>query len=366
MNKAKKVIAKSALSLIFLISLNVAASPDTTIHPNDIAKFISGLEPGVSSPLYNLTKSKNWQRHSKAFDSAWDRVEAAKLKEARIWTKKTFTKSEDTMFYMFSGPDYLYADTFFPNAKTYILTGLEPVGRVSNIGKLPTRTLNYSLVQLRQSLNTVLSYSFFITKRMKSELRTGFQGTLPIILVFMARTGKKIHDISYVTLKKDGTLEPFVAENSRQTPAAVKITFNRSGGEMQTLYYFSTDLANYGVRRSGFLKYCEKLGRGDSLVKSASYLMHLSSFSAVRDFLLKNSSTILQDDSGIPIRHFARDQWGLHLHGRYYGPISLFAKHYQRDLQRLYRKSKPERVKFGIGYRWRTHETNFLLARKKI
>ena len=36
--------------------------------------------------------------------------------------------SKATMFYMFSGPDFLYADTFFPNASTYILCGIEPMG----------------------------------------------------------------------------------------------------------------------------------------------------------------------------------------------------------------------------------------------
>jgi hypothetical protein len=34
------------------------------------------------------------------------------------------------MFYMFSGPDFLYAQTFFPNADTYILCGIEPIGAI--------------------------------------------------------------------------------------------------------------------------------------------------------------------------------------------------------------------------------------------
>ena len=34
------------------------------------------------------------------------------------------------MLYMFSGPDFLYATSFFPSASTYVLAGLEPVGDV--------------------------------------------------------------------------------------------------------------------------------------------------------------------------------------------------------------------------------------------
>ena len=40
------------------------------------------------------------------------------------------------MLYMFSGPDFLYATSFFPNASTYVLAGLEPVGAVSDLTRL--------------------------------------------------------------------------------------------------------------------------------------------------------------------------------------------------------------------------------------
>ena len=59
---------------------------------------------------------------------------------------------------------------------------------------------------------------------------------------------------------------------------------------------------NKGVAASGYLKFCQEFGRGDSLVKSASYLLHNPGFSDVRDFLLKNSAAILQDDTGIPVK----------------------------------------------------------------
>lgn len=365
MNKTHKIILLFSLHVFLISALSSRSYADTKLHPNDVARFLAGLEVNASSPLYKYTQSNSWQRHAKTFDKAWTNVEASKLKEARLWANQSLNNPQATMFYMFSGPDYLYANTFFPRAKVYVLSGLEPVGRVPQINKISTNSVNYSLAQLRHSLNTVLNYSFFITKRMKEELKTGFKGTVPIMLVFMARSGKVIKDVSYVSLKKDGTLIP-LPENSKKAATAVKITFNSGEAEDQTLYYFSTNLANYGVRKSGFLKFCDRLGQGDSLVKSASYLMHMGAFSDVRNFLLKNSSVILQDDSGIPIRHFSKKQWDLLLHGRYRGPIELFQQHYQRDLAHLYRTSNPEKVKFGIGYRWRTYETNFLLAKRNM
>ena len=45
------------------------------------------------------------------------------------------------MLYMFSGPDFLYATSFFPNAATYVLAGLEPVGQIPDLIGLRGRTI---------------------------------------------------------------------------------------------------------------------------------------------------------------------------------------------------------------------------------
>ena len=81
----------------------------------------------------------------------------------------------------------------------------------------------------------------------------------------------------------------------------VSDTFAGSDGADQTLYYFNTNLANPGVAASGFLRFCDKLGTGDSFIKSASYLLHGSGFSSVRDFVLASSMHVLQDDTGPPV-----------------------------------------------------------------
>ncbi len=44
------------------------------------------------------------------------------------------------MYYMFAGPDFLYANIFFPYANTYILAGLEPVGQVPDLLRVAARS----------------------------------------------------------------------------------------------------------------------------------------------------------------------------------------------------------------------------------
>jgi len=268
-----------------------------------------------------------------------------------------------TMFYMFSGPDFLYANAFYPKAAIYVLSGLEPVGTVPDLTTL-RGSVAPELAKLRASLSSILSHSFFITQRMKSDLRAGrVNGTLPILYVFLARSGYAIREVTPVRLDHEGKEQPDVGAAGGSAARGVKIVFAGSDGAARTLYYFSTNLADDGVKNSNFLQFCATLAPGDSFVKSASYLLHSGGFSKVRDFLLANSALMVQDDSGIPLSFYDPKKWDLQPFGRYLGPISLFAGRYQPKYSELFRKSRP--IDFGIGYRWRPSETNLLLAVKK-
>ena len=140
----------------------------------------------------------------------------------------------------------------------------------------------------------------------------------------------------------------------------VKIIFSEKDGPRKTLYYFSSNVSDYRGKNIALLQFGRSLGQGDSFIKSASYLLHTASFSQVRNFLLDNSSLILQDDTGVPVSQFNAAQWELRPFGRYLGPA--FAAFPQPKLSELYQISPPNPIEFGIGYRWRANESNLLLA----
>ena len=122
-------------------------------------------------------------------------------------------------------------------------------------------------------LNSILSFSFFITKKMKTDLHEGqLNGAMPLLYVFLARSGMTIKNVSAVALDEKGNAY-FANENvGANATRGVRIVFAGSDGVEKTLYYFSTDLSDSGVRSSGFLKFCATLAPGNSLIKSASYL----------------------------------------------------------------------------------------------
>jgi len=358
MIQSVRVATLIAAALLFAAVSPGRAADAATV--DDTAKFLAGMMPSVDSPLTPLTTDPSWQRHAKFFDRAFAQLEQRQLSRIRAWSETNLAAPRPTMFYMFSGPDFLYANAFYPKATTYVLAALEPPGSVPDLAKLPRGGIGAALDSVEHSMSSILNFSFFITKHMKVDLHASqISGTLPVLYVFLARSGKTLKSVTPVTVDDQGVVHA-AGEGPNNAVRGARIIFAGPDGIDKTLYYFSTDLSNPGVRASGFLKFCATQAPGNSLIKSASYLLHSGNFTTTREFLLANSATIIQDDSGIPLHYYRQNKWRFFPFGRYAGPISEFAGRYQESYAELFRRAQP--IDFGIGYRWRTHESNLLLS----
>lgn len=359
----KSFFAAAALAVAASAVFEAPAAKAADAAVNDTARILAGMAPAEGSPLAALANDKNWQFHAKRFDKAWASLEQRQLSKVSAWSQANLTKPEPTLIYTFSGPDYLYANAFFPKATTTIMAGLEPVGGIADLSKLSPGELARELNDLEQSLNSVLSYSFFITRKMRTQLAGGkVRGTLPVLYVFLARAGASIDEMAYVNLDGKGGVVP-ADPAAKPEPAGVKIGFTAADGSKRTLYYFSTDLSNGGVKSSGFLEFASSFGPADAFVKSASYLMHEEAFSTVREFLIAKSTTLVQDDSGIPVRYLASG-WGFKAYGAYLGPIGLFRGKSQNEMKTVFKDHFAGKLDFGVGYRWHPRESNLLVAVK--
>ena len=338
------------MKLRLLLPLLLTAASAFAQYPvtvDETARFLAGMP--VNGALALLMDTPGWQQHAREMDEAWAKKHSQQVLPIRDWmwrNAEPYIRSTGTMYYMFGGPDFLYANTFFPYANTYILAGLEPVGQVPDLTRMPPEQVAAELATMRGSMSTILRFQYFITKDMRMELGRGnVAGTLPILYVFIARLGYAVLDAKPVTTPAEG----------------VKITFKDPLREQaQTLYYFKTDLSGGG--NTAFLKWCASRGPGVSLLKAASYLMHTEGFNGVRNFLLQNSRVIVQDDSGIPLRAFPKS-WVVDSYGRYVQHGEMFGKYYQLDLAAVFERTPPSELGFAFGYHWQPDRGILMLAR---
>ncbi len=329
----------------------------------DTAKLLAGMEVDSQSPLAKVQQVRGWNSHQNYYKNAWSKLENQQLAKVRKWSEKELQGiNTKTVFYPFSGPDFLYSFSLFPKAKEMVLVGLEPVGSVPDFAKLSANESTTALSKARSSLSEILQFSFFRTNDMRVDLQK--QGVLPILYVFMARTNNRILDLQYIGLDKNAKIKQF----EKGMVPGVKIAFVPQGeSEPRTLYYFSTDLSNDGlIKHPELTQFVSQLDNPVTYLKAASYLMYNGSFSGIRDTILATSSHVLQDDSGMPLKSFDNAKWDLEFYGNYTRPIGLFSNRYQSDLRRVYTSSKDiQPLDFGIGYKFGVNQSNMMLAKTK-
>ena len=359
------------------VTTKPTAAPDTA-YAQDVALFLGGLQPSQHSNLTALAAAPAWQAFAKDQDKSWEKYRATHTTRMTRWANTELDSvhtSSPTVFYPFSGPDFLNVVTMFPTSQTYVLMGLEPVGSIPARASLENPKL---LPAVKASLWSVLNFSFFRTNDMAIDLKSvELDGALPLMMLFAARTGNQITAIRPVQLDATGQLQDAPQDAPQDTtqtadPKAipgVEMKLRDPNGQPKTIYYFSADLSDWKLNtKKGPLEFVRHLGPLTTYVKSATYLMHKSYFNQVRRTVLRRSRYILQDDSGIAMKYFQKGAWQFNYYGTYRRPINLFAKQYQPELTAAYRDTlhKPKALPFGTGYNWRQTDSNLLLAKRRV
>jgi hypothetical protein len=324
---------------------------------NASARGLAGEASGAS-----WESTSDWRTYQGRLDHQWNYLERIRLRAMHAWggTELGGLDSE-IVFYPFSGPDVLYADTLFPNSKVLLMAGLEPVGTMPDLAKLQEDgKLGIYLKGVQTSLSTILIASFFKTKDMKTDFNNQtVDGLMPVMVVFLARQGYTIEGIRYITLDHNGVLHP---RGEKSGAPGVQITYG--GG--RTVLYFQTDLGNDGLKDNpGYIRLMERLKPGVTYLKAASYLLYDDYFSTIRNGILDDSSAVVEDDSGIPFRYFKPSLWEVVPYGNYTGPIPLFKEHFQPDLTAYYAQTPHSPLSFGSGYKFVSSISSLLVAKKK-
>ncbi len=338
---------------------------------NDTARFLAGLAGRPEGPFAELEKTDEWRTYSRWMETSWASLDKDQLVAVRSFQKRELSGVEQKgsfVFYPFSGPDVLYATLFFPDSKLYVLAGLEPVGHPRAAESYKKDKLDRELSGWNQALASILGRSFFVTSEMDRQFHGRVaDGLLPMILLLLARIGYEIEGFRYGHLSEEGV---FVVDerdpSAKVKHKGVEIRFHRPGDTVsKQLFYFSTDLGPAFQRDPGFSRFLTHFGKSQTLVKSASFLLHWVMCDAIRSHILKNSSLILEDDTGVPYRYLQNAKWDVSLFGAYSAPDRPFKKEYQHDLADAFaEKTKVRTLGFSLGYGYARRPSSMILARR--
>jgi hypothetical protein len=326
----------------------------------ETARFLAGKGVRSDSKLAERAQTDSYAEYAEQIASGWKQFEQPNLERMRTWWAGRAPAKYSTVFYPFSGPDIGNALVFFPDADTYLLFGLEAPGAIPDLQAMDEDAISSGLNELKASLSTILQVNYFFTKAMEKKLGKGsFNSITGLLLFFLAMNDCEVTGARSISV-------------SHSHVPGVEITFRRNGGKEQTVRYFMVNVADAYLAKSSpdFLPYLKSQGRLVTMIKSASYLMHKEGiaepahFEQIRSLIVMQSDFVVQDDSGVPLRLFARDTWKLLFHGRYEAPTPEFGKHLQKDLKVEMQRNSTGRLPFSYGYAYKQGESNLMTAER--
>lgn len=332
-------------------------------HANDFGYLISGIAPERIQD--QLNENPNWVQLSSDISKEWDRVLQEKILPIAEWRSNNQEIAADTgtLFYPFAGADFLYSNCFFPNCERVIMVGLEPLGSIPSEIEFNADFENL-VRKIKTSLYTSNRVGYFVTLNMGRELHhKDLNGVLPLILFYACRQNYLVSECTYVKMGADGKT---VACEYSQADGFILTLTDIDRKKRKSIEYYKTDLSNGRFSLdSSFHRYFTSIDNKMVFLKAASYLLHESAFSNIRDVILNNTRMLLQDDSGMPFKFFTTEAWTTHLYGKYTRPIGLFSGRVQSELRAEFAKRASRDLPFNIGYNVSHNEPHLILAIKK-
>ena len=296
-------------------------------------------------------------------NNSWNACYQNVLSPIKKWMHEenydSFIHPNTLVFYPFSGPDFAFANSFYPDAKCYIMAGLENAGNVkSNIFSTSMHDSGF--------LNNAEKYFYFSTKfgffrTLDMEKQFEKKGVADVIAFYLKRMHCDIETISI--LNWNSANKSFTTINDTTNGNVCYAKFRQPSGVISELYFFSKNISDEGLQNDpNWLAWVkEKAGSASivSLTKSASYLMSIEPFSMVRNFILNHSKLHIQDDSGIGFKYITASNRPYTLYGKFTRVISLFKNSMQQDLALKFKSdSTIKPLPFAIGYNLIFNETN--------
>ncbi len=351
--------------------------PTIDIDPylNDVALVISGLPiEGSDSTLKAIQATDYYKAYQKFTEETFAKVKKDMLEPVAKWTAENNVRDgrkNVTCFYPFSGPDFMFANAFYPQAQNYVLLGLERRGSTPNFKKMSENDRKNYFAGLKKSMKYINTRGYFVTSHMGSDYsKTHLNGITHMALYMMMQTNHKIVKVEDGWLSKDGKLTR-IDEHAKSPDGAVRLKCidftDANQKDLKTLYFFNHNIQDDKVtEHMEMVKFIESFPNRAAYLKAAQCAAFNPDFKVVRD-LVTGSGTIIQDDSGIPYK-LLKDttKFDTKLYGTYTTVISDLSWCLQRDLKKdVVEKGNNADLPFKISYNGNYGKGVIIFAKKK-
>lgn len=331
-----------SLPIGLLISL-LCLTPLRSADLNILAAEYAGLprpENADGSVRAEVVRSpdRNFQPPVSAGKKAWDAYQKVIGNPLQQWASSEIAApGGGTVFYPFSGPDFVTVSQMFPQAERYVLAAIQPAGPVVDLAGMGDAAAGAFKSKFEAEWLKFGQLGFFRTMDLNENTAnkvTPLTST-PVMMAFAAALGYRVESVRPLRMNEaSGEFEPFEPEPKTRW-SSVRLELKRDGNPV-TLDYLCLDLSDDFLKsHTAELEVLRRLSRNPVLLKAASHLLPKPYFSVCRGVIVEGASLLVQDETGLEYEDLKKIG-EVKLYGRFTGVLNLFDPNSQRSLEAAY------------------------------
>jgi hypothetical protein len=360
-------LGKVTLSIVltsFIASASASTDPDVLAH-----EYLGLPDPKPTAPAQvGDGKKKPAQPQFTHGRVAWNSYERQIGRPLRKWTAEEVAPPQGgTVFYPFSGPDFVTVAQMFPEAERYVLVAIQPAGEI-----VDTRTMNpMAAIAFKAKFNLEwmkFGYlGFFRTLDLNentASTKTRLTST-PVMMAFAAALGFRVESVVPLRFNADTSEFGPVDAAAEKKWTSVRIALSKNERKV-TLDYISMDLSDGFLKsHAAELNWIQKAAGNPTLLKAASHLLPKPYFSACRAAIVDSAPLLIQDETGLEYGDLKK-MGTVSLYGRFSGVFRLFNQNSQRDLASAYLKAGQKSVlPFAFSYQKNLNQRSLQVVRRE-
>jgi len=292
------IVQSTELPRQSVAAIATAAIKDPAATLRTAAILLAGQEPVAGLPP-SIAQSPRWAAFAKEVTANWARYSQKIAEPMSQWALAELPGAPETVFYPFSGPDFVTVHQLFPTAQRYVMMAMQNAERPLDLANLSPELIDPSLGVLTSAWQHFGENGFYVTEYLEKYLYSTRAniGASTFIVSFLALQGFEIERVVPIHVAADGSLHELAPETPRWR--SVRIQASKQGKPI-VVDYLKIDLSNPGLQASPQnLTLIGTLTKNPVLFKAASHLPQNVGFSMIANQVLENAPLIVQDETGL-------------------------------------------------------------------
>ncbi len=347
-------VASSLVALCLLVCFTSAQAQTGETNASDAksgtqqAPHLQGhylVGPHSNPAVFPFLTAEN----KKIADGSWAVYQKDHGHAMTEWAKTEIKFSgTGTVFYPFSGPDFVTLSQLYPDADRYVMVAMQAAGEPALLAPMsPDRAQHFQTKFLREWKRFAYN-AFFITAELEADrfAKSAHIGITTILTTFALYSGYDV--VELYPIAYDSASGQFI--KSAGPYNSVRLVLKKNGKTV-ALDYVSLDLSDQNLLvKEPMRGWLSHMTQHPMLIKAASHLLQDGNFIVLRDMIVKNAPMVVQDETGVDYAHIKKIGT-VDLYGGFSLPFEQFSPHKQQSLAQAYRQATAVRpMPFAFSY----------------